>query len=72
VQLWESQTEGLPHFDRLDQNLLGSVQRYSEAMACDIVSLEDGAAMIHDDDGNVVCIGRGVRFRAGLPTGIGA
>ena len=64
--------ELLPHLNRLDQDFLAKVQRYSETISSDIVALEDGAAMIHFDDGDAACIGRGVRFRGGKPTPIGA
>ena len=57
--------ELLPHLNRLDEEFLVKVRRYSEVVSSDIVALEDGAAMIHENDGSVSCIGRGVRFRGG-------
>ena len=57
--------ELLPHLNRLDQAFIARVQRYSERVPCDIVALEDGAAIVHTDDG-ARCIGRAVRFRDGV------
>ena len=57
--------ELLPHLNGLDEEFLAKVRRYSESLSSDIVALEDGAAMIHESNGKVSCIGRGVRFRAG-------
>ena len=57
--------ELLPHLNTLDEEFLVKVRRYSEVVSSDIVALEDGAAMIHENDGSVSCIGRGVRFRGG-------
>ena len=64
--------ELLPHLNRLDQTFLDKVQRYSERVPCDIVELEDGAAMIHTSEGEVRCVGRGARFRNGVRTEIGS
>lgn len=61
--------ELLPHLNRLDAEFLDNVQRYSERIPCDIVALEDGAAMIHTE-ADARCVGRGMRFRGGFRTEI--
>ncbi len=62
--------ELLPHLNRLDPVFLGKVRRYSERAPCDIVALEDGAAIIHGSGDDFRCIGRAVRFRGGVESAI--
>jgi peptidase E len=64
--------ELLPHFDKLDAAFVENVRRYSEKVPCDIVALEDGAAIIHRSSGAFRCIGGAVRFRGGVRNAIEA
>jgi peptidase E len=60
--------ELLPHVNKLDAPFLDKVQHYSERVPNDIVGLEDGAALIHQEDGLYRCVGRAIRFRDGVRT----
>ncbi|HEX5109825.1 MAG TPA: Type 1 glutamine amidotransferase-like domain-containing protein [Vicinamibacterales bacterium] len=62
--------ELLPHLNTLDPVFVDKVQRYSERVPCDIVALEDGAAILHESGGRFRTAGRVVRFRAGIRTAI--
>ena len=62
--------ELLPHVNRLDAPFLEKVQHYSERGPNDVVGLEDGAALIQEEDGSYRCVGRAVRFRGGVRTAI--
>jgi len=61
--------ELVPHANTLDAAASETLRRYSASVPCDIVALDDGAAMIHEA-GNSRCDGRGVRFRGGVRTEI--
>ena len=62
--------ELLPHLNTLDAAFVDKVQRYSARVPCDIVALEDGAAIVHESVDRFRCIGRAVRFREGVRTAI--
>jgi peptidase E len=58
--------EILPHANRCDQALLGKVRRYSEHVEHDVVTLADGAALLHTGDA-FAAVGEVVRYRTGVP-----
>jgi peptidase E len=58
--------ELLPHLNKHDASFLEKVRRYSESIPHDIVALEDGAALLCDDDDDCRCFGQGVRYRGGV------
>jgi peptidase E len=58
--------ELLPHFNTLDPAFVDKIQRYSERVPCDIVALEDGAAILHETSDRFRCVGGAVRFRGGV------
>jgi hypothetical protein len=60
--------ELLPHLNRLDQAFLEKVGAYSTGVPHDVLALTDGAAVLQEADGSVVCIGHVERFRAGVRT----
>jgi peptidase E len=62
--------ELLPHVNRLDAPFMAKVQHYSERVTNDVVALEDGAALLHEDQGSYRSVGRAVRFRGGVRTDI--
>src|SRR5262245_4629999 len=62
--------ELLPHVNTLDPAFVDKVQRYSERVPCDIVALEDGAAILHESGRRFRCVGRAVRFRDGVAAAI--
>jgi peptidase E len=62
--------ELLPHLNRLDPSFIDKVRRYSDLAGCDVVAIEDGAAIIHTGD-TQRAIGRAVRFRGGVQRAIG-
>lgn len=64
--------EILPHLNKHDASFLEKVRRYSELVPHDVVALEDGAAMVFDDDGDCRCFGQAVRYRGGVRESIEA
>jgi len=58
--------EFLPHLNRHNRAFLERVRAYSEAVPHDIVGVEDGGAISATTNGEVVAIGRAVRFRQGV------
>jgi peptidase E len=58
--------ELLPHLNTLDTAFVDKVRRYSERVPCDVVALEDGAAILHERGDRFRCVGRAVRFRRGI------
>lgn len=62
--------EILPHVNKLDAPFLDKVQHYSERVPNDVVGLEDGTALIRQEDGLYRCVGRASRFRGGVRTAV--
>ena len=60
--------ELLPHLNTLDAAFVDKVRRYSERVPCDVVALEDGAAVLHERGDRFRCVGRALRFRDGVRT----
>jgi hypothetical protein len=60
--------ELLPHVNTLDAPFLEKIRQYSERIPNDVVGLEDGAALIHQESGSYRCVGRAIRFRGGVRT----
>ena len=58
--------EILPHLNRHDAAFLEKVRTYSESVPHDILALDDGAAVLCDDEPECRCFGHGVRYRRGV------
>ena len=58
--------EILPHHDRQTPALLAAVRQYSAAIDNDIWCLADGAAVMHEADGSIVCLGDARCLRGGV------
>ena len=58
--------EILPHHDRQAPELLAAVRQYSAAIDNDIWCLADGAAVVREADGSIVCIGEARCLRGGV------
>ena len=57
--------ELLPHANRHHPAFLETVRRYSERVQNEVIGLDDGSAALHRG-GQWRCVGRAVRFRAGV------
>lgn len=64
--------EILPHLNRLEPSFLELVRRYSELVAHDVIALADGAALLHVNCDDYICLGQVTRFRNGVVTQIKA
>lgn len=55
--------ELLPHLNRFEPAFLEKVRQYSERVACDIIALPDGAAVLHSSRDDYRCVGQATIFR---------
>ena len=58
--------ELLPHMNKLDEHFLDKVQHYSERIGNDVLGLEDGAALIHQEAGFSRCVDGSSDFATGV------
>jgi peptidase E len=58
--------ELLPHLNTCEPDFLEQVRSYSERVDCDIIALEDGAAVVQSSRDHYQCVGHVVRFRKGV------
>jgi peptidase E len=64
--------ELLPHLNRFEPAFLEKVRQYSERVACDIIALADGAAVLHSSRDDHQCVGQAAIFRQGVMTPLNA
>jgi peptidase E len=62
--------ELLPHLNRFEPAFLEKVRQYSERVACDVLALADGAAVLHSSRDDYRCVGQAAIFRQGVMTPI--
>jgi len=57
--------EILPHVNRQESSFLEKVRRYSEQIDHEVLGLVDGAALLHNNSDDYLCVGQVIRFRKG-------
>jgi dipeptidase E len=58
--------EFLPHLNKCEPDFLEQVRCYSQRVDCDVIALEDGAAVVHSSRDHYQCVGQVVRYSKGV------